>query len=48
MANSFADLKKSRNKDLEKLTSEISKLSDKEKYDMKKCWDQAVKKGFES
>jgi hypothetical protein len=30
MANSFADLKKSRNKDLEKLTSEISKLTDKE------------------
>jgi hypothetical protein len=30
MANSFADLKKSRNKDLEKLTQEVSKLTDKE------------------
>jgi hypothetical protein len=30
MASSFADLKKSRNKDLEKLTQEVSKLSNKE------------------
>ena len=48
MANSFADLKKSRNKDLEKLTSEISKLTDKEStkksYEDTRFWKPAVDK----
>jgi hypothetical protein len=48
MANSFADLKKSRNKDLEKLTSEISKLTDKEStkksYEDLRFWKPVVDK----
>ena len=48
MANSFADLKKSRNKDLEKLTSEISKLTDKEStkksYEDLRFWKPVVYK----
>lgn len=48
MANSFADLKKSRNKDLEKLTSEISKLTDKEStkksYEDTRFWKPVVDK----
>jgi hypothetical protein len=48
MANSFADLKKSRNKDLEKLTSEISKLTDKEttkkSYEDTRFWKPTVDK----
>lgn len=48
MASSFADLKKSRNKDLEKLTSEISKLTDKEStkksYEDTRFWKPTVDK----
>jgi hypothetical protein len=48
MATSFADLKKSRNKDLEKLTSEISKLTDKEaskkSYEDTRFWKPTVDK----
>lgn len=48
MANSFADLKKSRNKDLEKLTQEVSKLTDKEStkksYEDTRFWKPIVDK----
>lgn len=48
MASSFADLKKSRTKDLEKLTSEISKLTDKEStkksYEDTRFWKPTVDK----
>jgi hypothetical protein len=48
MANSFADLKKSRNKDLEKLTQEVSKLTSKEEgkksYEDTRFWKPTVDK----
>ena len=48
MASSFADLKKSRNKDLEKLTQEVSKLSNKEEgkksYEDLRFWKPTVDK----
>ena len=48
MATSFADLKKSRNADLEKLTSEISKLGNKEEgkksYEDTRFWKPTVDK----
>jgi hypothetical protein len=48
MASSFADLKKSRIKDLEKLTSEISKLTDKDStkksYEDTRFWKPTVDK----
>jgi len=48
MANSFADLKRSGNKDLERLTAEISKLSDKNEgkksYEDTRFWKPTVDK----
>ena len=48
MATSFADLKKSRNKDLEKLTQEVSKLTDKaegkKSYEDTRFWKPTVDK----
>jgi hypothetical protein len=48
MATSFADLKKSRNKDLEKLTNEVSKLTNKEEgkksYEDTRFWKPTVDK----
>lgn len=48
MANSFADLKKSRNKDLEKLTQEVSKIANKEEgkksYEDTRFWKPTVDK----
>jgi hypothetical protein len=48
MATSFADLKKSRNKDLEKLTAEVSKLTNKEEgkksYEDTRFWKPTVDK----